>query len=484
MANKKSYDVDTLEINVLSQKQYESIQSFDKTALYLTPDDILFLRGAGNESIVSVVTYEGNNPDGRLTQPIAYGRSSMAIGPYCQVGYVSDDPRKADIDKLIEGNEDKSIDTSKNYPLWMGDFAVSLGYDNTVLGGSAFAANRKNFAIGDQSAAFGNGTYAIGRHSFVAGSNKTTAGGVSSAAFGNVVKVNGDYAFGFGDSNEALGKCSGVMGYKCKSIGTHSFAGGYTSTAGADGSNYAFAYGHTVVASGAASFAMGSKSTAGYAYSIAMGLGLSTSATSQAVFGKYNVANSKAVFIVGFGTSATSPKNLFEVNNDGTATVGLGPKKALDVATKQYVDDKFDGLDIEIPTVYDELTVNRLTLFADGDRGTYLTVDGHDEDEHPEVWFYGSHGDESVNLYGINSLYIKSLSNGMTTMEFNSDSAVIDFISSKGDVRLKHITVDTPTESYQPTTKQYVDDKIKNIDIESMVEEILESYGVAEGGSF
>ena len=52
-----------------------------------------------------------------------------------------------------------------------------------------------------------------------------------------------------------------------------------------------------------------------------MGDGLTASEGCQVVTGKNNVADTSAALIVGWGSSASSPKNIFVVKNDGSARV-------------------------------------------------------------------------------------------------------------------------------------------------------------------
>lgn len=120
-------------------------------------------------------------------------------------------------------------------------------------------------------------------------------------------------------------------------VGTNSVAVGNNNTASG---NYSFAEGTGNTASGAQSHAGGSGSTASGAGSFVHGQGLTNAVQYQAVFGKYNKAESTALFIVGKGTSSAR-SNAFVIDSSGNGyianTLAIGAVKPTSSGDHLYV---------------------------------------------------------------------------------------------------------------------------------------------------
>ena len=222
--------------------------------------------------------------------------------------------------------------------------AMAIGCDNMALGANSFATGNYTQAKNVNAFTTGYKTIASGKSSLATGLN-TEAKGEGSISGGNKTTSEGLYSVSFGSETLAQGANSFTTGYKTTASKGSSFAEGNQTTASGDGSH---AQGTSTIASGANSYAGG--------------IGTRATGHSQMAIGKYNKANSEALFIVGMGDSDTVRKNafqviydgriivgdnLFKVNTNGTATVKSDPKKAMDVATKQYV----DRLEKEIETL-------------------------------------------------------------------------------------------------------------------------------------
>ena len=96
---------------------------------------------------------------------------------------------------------------------------------------------------------------------------------------------------------------------------------------GAPTSKYAFGVG--AAANGQYSFAEGYNTTATGNYSFAGGIGTIANGNIQAVFGRYNAANTSDWFQIGNGSSATSRSNIFRVLSSGVVNTNRGNLLAL-----------------------------------------------------------------------------------------------------------------------------------------------------------
>lgn len=197
---------------------------------------------------------------------------------------------------------------------------LSLNYDthvegslNIASGNQAHAGGYRTISTGYQTFTMGNGTEADGHQALATGSN-TKATGQQSSAFGSGTEASGNQSDAKGSGTKAIGGQSSAKGYKTEATGEQSDAAG-----------------HSTKATAGRAHAGGLYSNAMHNQSFVHGTRLETGADSQFVVGKYNGADSGALFIVGNGspqygeTVWSDPEgyrsNAFTVNADGTASV-------------------------------------------------------------------------------------------------------------------------------------------------------------------
>lgn len=194
----------------------------------------------------------------------------------------------------------------------------------------------------------------IGRDYVTAGQKTGTILGNLVTAEGNQTTANRDYSHAEGDNTIASGDQSHAEGFKTTASGTSSHAEGHMTTASGPASH---AEGKSSTASGYYSHAEGSGIALGD-YSHAEGSATTAQRKSQHVFGEYNVLDTTGttttrgqyVEIVGNGNAANTTRSnartLDWSGNEwlaGKLTVGADPTNNMDVATKQYVDNKTDN---------------------------------------------------------------------------------------------------------------------------------------------
>lgn len=225
--------------------------------------------------------------------------------------------------------------------------SCTIGYENTNNGqGAAFVCGNNNTVNGFAAHVEGSGNTANGSHSHVEGNSNTAEG--SYAHVEGCGNSAGNYGHAEGRENTA-GNFGHVEGYNCTTTGAWSHAEGRGTTSGGTGShsegngteasgNDAHAEGYNTKATGAhshtegsgteasgvASHAGGKSSVASHENAFAHGFNLQTGRNNQAVFGRNNVANAAALFIVGNGGNDTdnwSRANAFTVLDDGNAVL-------------------------------------------------------------------------------------------------------------------------------------------------------------------
>ncbi len=219
--------------------------------------------------------------------------------------------------------------------------AISLG-GGLAVSESSVAIGAGSLAIGDYSYAGGRGTQA-GYASAAMGAD-TTAMGVAAAAFGNNSHASGSYsmvagygntasdtaAVALGSQNEATAQAAFAEGFDTHATNTAAHAEGHRATASGQYShaenlstlaegNYSHAEGNGSHAKGNGSHAEGVTTHANAYCSHTEGQGTIASANHQHVQGKFNEANPTMVHIIGWGDSATSPKNIHTVDTSGNA---------------------------------------------------------------------------------------------------------------------------------------------------------------------
>lgn len=192
------------------------------------------------------------------------------------------------------------------------------------------------------------GTLAVTKQLNVCNNTTNTFGtnGIRSAAIGEQMTINNGGVMANGTKHTVNASNVTVGGYN-NTINTGSdnaLIGGSTHTITAN-CGFAAGYGHKI--QGARTGAVGRNLTT-----------KSSGNEGQFVIGKYNV-EANGAFIIGGGTSASAPKNIFVVNWDGTATVSKDPVNNMDVATKQYVDNHSSS----VSSTYDASTETLSLIF-------------------------------------------------------------------------------------------------------------------------
>ena len=175
-----------------------------------------------------------------------------------------------------------------------GSYSLIYGQKNTNIGTDNLTSGINNEHKGNNSILTGTGNISSAHNGVVCGQNNTAAGSNSIVA---------------GNTNTANVTASIVSGYNHNISGNYNFVSGVSNT-------LANKTGCTLI---------GNNLTANNAY--------------QTIFGKYNAQNYNAMFMIGCG-SAGSPANALTVMNTGAVYVNQDPTGSLQVATKQYVDNK------------------------------------------------------------------------------------------------------------------------------------------------
>jgi hypothetical protein len=300
---------------------------------------------------------------------------------------------------------------------------------------------------------------------------------------------------------------SSVMTLSAKSAsGSHSVALGKTAVATG---GYAIAIGNNTNVSGTMSVGIGpvAFTNGDYAYSFGNGC---TAAKNQMVIGKYNSADSNAIFIIGNGTGSSSAKKknamTIDVNDQvhfpGTVVVGADKEE---VATKAYVDANAGGGGANLSDYYTKSEVdaffNPVTVLYEGDitRGQQVTLTDEEsalllatQDSTVTVTF----NDKSVECYvhemdgleGTGYLVFDGVDVIMAfaSLEFDGTSnTLLCGVSSDG-----HLKITKPVEK-DYYAKNETDDAIQSAmddaiqaaidDTKAYVEELL---GVIENGTY
>lgn len=231
----------------------------------------------------------------------------------------------------------------------LGGSSHSEGYETTAQGEFSHAEGLSTISIGEGSHAEGFKCKATGDNSHAEG-NQTESSGKYSHAEGLKTKAIGDYSHSTGIDTTAEKSGAFAGGTGSHALGNNSFAFGSGAYARGDG---AIAMGYGAQAQTFMNVAMGKNAIASGGRSISLGEYVTTSSNNQFAVGIYNRPEAAAghklpVFMVGYGTSESDRKNVFEVDRNGVATVGADPIDNMDVATKQYVDNSISSLN---PTV-------------------------------------------------------------------------------------------------------------------------------------
>ena len=292
--------------------------------------------------------------------------------------------------------EGENSQASGDYSHAEGEYCAASGIKSHAEGKSSIASGYASHAEGENTKAIGyashaegKGTQAIGVNSHSGGIN-TIASGDNSFAIGSNTKAYSHRSAAFGDGAEtgiaytivdelpetatldalvyltADGKTYKFTsnGWKTnaddknipadvRSSGLNAFAAGRNTKAVG---NYTFAVGENSYTAGTATFASGkhSKVSAGEA-GHACGFGVLVTRSDQFACGKFNNPSSNNIntagynseFMVGYGTSDTDRKNLFEVNRSGFAMLpqmnnDLIANRPNAIATVGFINSKID----------------------------------------------------------------------------------------------------------------------------------------------
>jgi hypothetical protein len=185
------------------------------------------------------------------------------------------------------------------------------------------------------------------------GEHTIAGAGRSSTSMGSYTKASGDYStvMGFftqangwgstamGNNSNSSGANSTAMGFKSLASGSNSTAMGDSTIAIADNSA---AMGYHTNATGWGSTAMGNNSTASGDNSSSMGFKSTAPSYCETAIGLYNTAytpgstnswwSSDRLFVIGNGTSSSTPSNAFMVLKTGYIAIGnVTPTQVLDV---------------------------------------------------------------------------------------------------------------------------------------------------------
>ena len=219
--------------------------------------------------------------------------------------------------------------------------AEYIGKNATALGTSVAKGDR-SLTSGSSNLVGGKGSIALGTDNLVISA--------SSAALGYANFVNGEMSVALGASNVAREKCAVALNGFNNAYGRNSLATGNDTTAMG---NYTLTGGLGTYATGGASVALGNSTKAEGECSFTTGYKTQSNEFCQTVVGRHNdLDKSKnALFVVGNGCDTDDKdkpikRNAFTVNMDGTATLSKDPVYNMDVATKKYVDNSINNIEI------------------------------------------------------------------------------------------------------------------------------------------
>lgn len=279
---------------------------------------------------------------------------------------------------VIGGGKENTVGSSQSGYSYSG---IIAGYRNNVTASYGFiGSGTENSVQAKYSAIVGGSSNTVsGQYSGTVGGNSNTVSGYYSVAGGqnNVVDSSGAAAFGI--NNSVTGKQGFTSGLALQSTTAQQAVFG---RANAEDGYAKFIIGNGTVKS---------DNTANVRENIFVvdkfggtmggtGLKRSTAKVSaytdnQSIFGAYNAIDTSAYFIVGNGTSDANRKNALVVHKDGRVTAGADPSGAMDLTTKQYVDNK----------VSSKTDTKNTTGATDTSNKIYL-VGATSQDENPETY--------------------------------------------------------------------------------------------------
>lgn len=142
------------------------------------------------------------------------------------------------------------------------------------------------------------------------GGNRAFSMGAWSIASASSTVAFGDHCIVSGEAGFASGRYNYVTGMGAMAIGNYSMALGESSVS----------LGTNNIAFGTNSICLGAANTVKGRMSFALGEYLKSDYANQTVFGRYNVQDSNAMFIIGNGTSKTDRLNIFTISKTGVVT--------------------------------------------------------------------------------------------------------------------------------------------------------------------
>lgn len=296
---------------------------------------------------------------------------------------------------MVERYPEIGTTVSGGYAFAAGEGAIAGGYYGVALGRDTQALNNAAVAIGHTSVSSGKYSISMGVYANALASSSLAIGRSANVSFaakygtaiGYSARSTAEYSTAI--QGTASGSKAVAIGYEAKAqaansvalvgtasglraiaLGSGAIASGERSTAfnastasalhsiaiatGSAKGEYSLAFGPSSLTETTAKYglALGYNTKSEGQSSIAIGQGLQGRAY-QTVVGNYNVdttgrtwdggkfsGTDGAVFIVGCGLNGKNRRNALVVWEDGRATLRKGPVDAMDVATKEYVDEQ------------------------------------------------------------------------------------------------------------------------------------------------
>ena len=237
------------------------------------------------------------------------------------------------IEELDYGTDTHRIEETPSEPIIAGEGAEVFNvYDGMNVASGAYAT------------AMGHHTVASGDYSFTNG-RWTTASGIAARASGLLAYATGPYSNAEGTRTRATKNNAHAEGDSTQAMGNAAHSEGLETIAS---TNCAHAEGWKTKASGIASHAEGE--------------GTIAQRRGQTAMGRWNVADSDSMLIVGNGSSDTTRSNALKVSSKGVgyfaSDVYANNKK---LATEEYVTQKVAEINIETPIEYDAIILKSST---------------------------------------------------------------------------------------------------------------------------
>lgn len=234
----------------------------------------------------------------------------------------------------------------------VGNYSLAQGIGNIASAPMSHAEGKNTTASGNMSHAEGAGTVASSYEAHAEGHN-TTASAQMAHAEGESTTASKDYAHAEGNGTTASGIASHAEGNNTTASGNYSHAEGESTTASG---NYSHAEGRETKAVGTYAHAEGYLTEANIGYSHASGWRTIANGEAQTAIGKFNVADTTSLFIVGKGTASTARSNAFAIDRNGNATLAGTLTQGSDRRLKEHLaylgEEAIDFIDSLKPAYY------------------------------------------------------------------------------------------------------------------------------------